>query len=238
MRHIVKGKAPSELVDWLRSCSAKPKYEDMPAEAVRAPLRLALLAEQFYLCAYTMKAIKTLQNGFFDCHIEHVVARGLRRGMALETDWTNLVACVPLGKSPGYGARLKPNSNEIAAAFVSPLDSGCEARFDFQFDGSVLGKDDGANKTIKALNLNHEKLVAHRKSTYRGLGILKERGRGSYSSDNMEAGEAEQLSISILSPDDKDRLAEFCVAIAQFAKKFAMAESEFSAALPAPGKKP
>src|SRR5579871_5789995 len=96
MKRIIKGPEPEELRCWKEENSEAPQnltYDNMPKTSVK----LQMLAEQGYLCAYTMQGIATAN----DCHIEHVIPQSQPdRPQHSDIDYNNLLACVPGVKQP------------------------------------------------------------------------------------------------------------------------------------------
>src|ERR1700740_633010 len=110
MKRIIKGKEPEELRSWKEENVETPQnliYGNMPTASVK----LQMLSEQGYLCAYTMRAISTAD----DCHIEHGTPQNQpNQPPHLDIAYGNLLACFPGKKSPPnwspkypYGAERK-----------------------------------------------------------------------------------------------------------------------------------
>jgi len=69
----------------------------------KAAAKLQMLAEQGYICAYTMQAMQMAD----DCHIEHVVPRNQpNQPLNLDIDYNNMLACFP-GRKPPPGLESK-----------------------------------------------------------------------------------------------------------------------------------
>ena len=228
MRHIRKGADPQELLDWKRENNETPENlfyghgSTFPTKAVKE----ALLKEQCHLCAYTMRRLTTID----DCHIEHIRPRTITKKnpatKSLEVDFQNLLACFPPQKKPdpGYGALHKGAHDVQDDNFVSPLHGSCENRFQYAASGQVHcgAGDDAAEKTITALNLNHDALVELRESALTGYGI-KRRG-----SRLLSARKARELANSIMQPDRNGFLPEYCVAVKQVAERYAQKEEQWA----------
>lgn len=216
MRRIIKDPEPERLRHWKEENAAVPQnltYGNMPT----APVKLQMLAEQGYLCAYTMRRIQTID----DCHIEHIVPRNQpNQPPHLDINYTNLLACVP--GTPGYGMQVQPlpygaqkkdrthvNENN----FVSPLQEGVEDRFQYAPDGFVVSapNDGAAKSTITILRLDHAQLTELRKAA------IDER----VLDRDLSATDAEVLSQTIMTSDTTGRLPEFCLAISQVAAWYA-----------------
>ncbi len=216
MRRITKGQEPEELRFWKEQNAVTPQnltYSNMP----KAGVKLQMLAEQGYLCAYTMQRIQTVT----DCHIEHIVPQNQpNQPPHLDIDYSNLLACVP-SDTPGhrptndlpYGARKKGGTRIDQDTFVSPLHEDVESRFLYRPNGSIgfVTGDNAAENTIRILALDHGQLADLRKAA------LEER----VLDVGLSADEARTLSQTILATDTAGRIAEFCLAISQVAAWYA-----------------
>lgn len=212
MIRIVKGPEPRELLDWKRENQQSPQNltyggGGFPYQAVRA----ALISEQHFLCAYTMRGLRDAEQS----HIEHVLPQS--RNKPEETiDYRNMLACYPGPNQKTaclYGARVKADYDPEKSPFCSPLQASSPARFRFSADGKVAGCDEFAEATINVLQLNHPILVNDRKAVIRGR---LHAGRRS-----LSAAAARRLADEIRRPDGTGRLVPYCEAIAQAALKFA-----------------
>jgi uncharacterized protein (TIGR02646 family) len=214
MRRIVKGQEPEELRRWKEDeVPQNLTYANMPKTAVKRQM----LAEQGYLCAYTMLRISTPD----DCQIEHIVARS--QEPLLQINYNNLLACTPSnrpgnrpqrGKCP-FGAEEKDRTQVSENNFVSPLQEDVEHRFRYASDGSVVhvGNDGAAENTIRILRLDHEQLVDLRKAAIEERVLDADTG--------LSAHEAEDLSRTIMTADAAGKTPEFCLAISQVARRYA-----------------
>lgn len=227
MRFINKGPDPRELINWKIRNAATPQnltYSGggFPSEAVRKDL----LKEQFHLCAYTLKSLRTAaecegQNLDLrhSCHIEHFLPQC--RNIPAETiDYQNMLACYPPSDSTEaceYGAQAKANYDPSQKPFVSPLSPNVEQHFKYESSGEVEGLTGDGRATVKVLNLNHKALVNDRKAII--LGRLKPK-KDKY----ISASAARRLAAEISQPDQQGRLSQFCVAIAQTAIEHAIRE--------------
>jgi len=217
MRRIVKGAEPEELRLWKEENAETPQiltYNNMP----KAGVKLQMLTEQGYLCAYTMERIQTAE----DCHIERVVPRNEpKQPIGHQIDYNNLLACVP-SNTPGhrpliknfpYGAPRKNGTRINENNFVSPLRYDVEYRFRYAADGSIasLADDVAAANTITMLNLNDAQLSDLRKAA------IEEH---IWDAD-LSADEAEALSHTIMTANSTGKIPEFCLAISQVATWYA-----------------
>lgn len=220
MRTIAKGAEPQELLNWKRANQATPQnlnYRggDFPAEAVRN----ALMAEQFHLCAYTMKALKTVsqcqdqgQDTSYSCHIEHLLPQA-RKIDAETIDFQNMLACFPPGRSNvacEYGAQLKASYDPEKGPFISPLIAAVEQHFKFFRDGTIEGVTRDGQATVKVLCLDHPALKNDRAAVIKGR-LEPKTGKP------LSAAAARRLAQEIRQPHDQNCLPAFCVAIAQAA---------------------
>jgi hypothetical protein len=233
MRSIVKGVEPHQLRKWKRDNRATPHNlfyggGDFPAES----LRKALLAEQFHLCAYTMKLLKTAKaceeqggNTTDSCHIEHVLPQANHPARAI--DYKNMVACFPPSRSTtacAFGAIAKKKYDPAAELFVSPLQVNAERHFKFHEDGMVDGLTPEGEATVEVLNLNHATLINDRAAVIKGS-LEPRRGKP------LSAAEARRLAAHVNQPDADAKLTAYCVAIAQVALRHAEKEERRAARL-------
>ena len=139
MRSIHKGVEPKALLAWKAENAITPNNlhyggGGFPAEKVRE----ALLAEQFHLCAYTMKSLKTaieLKGQNLDtrnsCHIDHLLPQA--RKISAETiDYKNMLACYPPSQSTiacGYGGKIKDDYDPATDPFRFTAFSECRTTF-------------------------------------------------------------------------------------------------------------
>jgi len=220
MKRITKGQEPQELRRWKEEeVPQNLTYANMPKD-VKVAVKRQMLAEQGYLCAYTMEQIPTPD----DCQIEHVVPqRQPKQRPHMDIDYSNLLACVP-SNTPGhqprtynfpYGAPKKGGVLVDDNNFVSPLREDVERRFQYAVDGSVahLQNDAAAESTITILRLDHEQLKDLRKAAIDERIFPPEVG--------LSSQEAEDLSHSIMTPNGEGRLSEFCLAISHAAAWYA-----------------
>lgn len=220
MRHIVKQGEPHALRNWKRENRHTPEnlhYEGggFPREAVRE----ALLAEQHYLCAYTLRALKSTA----DCHIEHILPQS--RGIAAETiDYANMLACHPAANTKtacAFGAQAKAEYDPGKQPFCSPLRPEVETVFRFRENGEVEAHSEDAAATIDVLRLNHPALVSDRRATVQGW--LRPGAR------SMSAARARRLAEHIRQPDGSGHLSAHCEAVAQVAIQYAEREERRAA---------
>lgn len=231
MRSITKGAEPRALIQWKADNVLTPQNlvyggGGFPGEEVRK----ALLDEQFYLCAYTMKKLATADtcgNDFrASCHIEHVLPQsgGI---LADDIDYRNMVACYPPSQAMvacTYGAQEKANYDPRSKPFVSPLVANAERHFQFGRHGSVEGTTVEGVATIDLLKLNHQTLVNDRAAVIRGF--LYPRNNKAVS-----AAAARRIAVEVLQPDAKNCLHPYCVAVAVAASDHADREDRRAARL-------
>jgi uncharacterized protein (TIGR02646 family) len=186
-----------------------------PAEKVRQ----ALLAEQFHLCAYTMKKLRTAQecraqgqDTTHSCHIEHVLPQA-RKIPAETIDYHNMVACFPPSASKvacEYGAHAKADYDPETQPFVSPLGPSVERHFKFDGYGGVTGLTPAGQATVEVLRLDHPTLCREREAVIKGF--LEPRTR-----KKLSAAQARRLAEIVLQPDERGCLPPFCIAVHQAA---------------------
>lgn len=223
MRSIVKGAEPRALIQWKAENAQTPENlvyggGGFPADAVRA----ALLAEQFQLCAYTMKRLKTraeCQAQDWDttasCHIEHLLPQA-RKVPGEDIDYRNMVACYPPSRSRiacEFGAQAKGDFDPMVGAFVSPLSPKVERHFEFDARGGITGRTPEGSATIQVLKLNHPALVNDRAAVIRGA--LHPKGKP------LSAAAARRLATVMTQPNRDGCLPAYCVAVATAALAWA-----------------
>lgn len=220
MRSIKKGAEPRELIDWRIANKDTPqnlfygKGSSFPGE----PVRKALVLEQFHLCAYTLRRLKTAgecqaqgQQMVFSCHIEHILPQDAHKDKSIA--YSNMLACFPPSQTDtacGYGAVEKKAYDPDQKPFVSPLQANAERHFRFSSDGSVEGLTPEGIATVDVLKLNHPTLVNSRAAVIRGS--LKPRG------NDLSAAMARRLAVEVSTPDAHHRLPEYCQALKQQAE--------------------
>ena len=157
MKDIVKKDEPKEFADWKAQAneSWQPTYDDLAGNAKEA-VKAALMAEQGMICCYCEQRLSK-QNS----HIEHFIPQKTRQHTL---DYNNML-CSCQGQlrrgEPRHCGHLKDQWYD-GDLLISPLDSGCEARFAFSFDGNIMpaaDHDEAASETIKRLGLNIPKLI-------------------------------------------------------------------------------
>lgn len=230
MRTIHKGGQPQELIQWKADNAATPQNlvygGSFPGEAVRR----ALLVEQFHLCAYTLRGLKTAaecqaagQDTRASCHIEHLLPQS--RGIPGEDiDFQNLVACFPPSQSKvacEFGAHAKADFDPSTGGFVSPLSQMAEAHFEFDERGGIRGLTADGISTINVLKLDQKTLVNDRAAVIRGY--LQPKGK------KLSAQAARRLAQEVLKADAQQRLPAYCVAVAQTALLHAQREERRAA---------
>ncbi len=203
MRYIQKQQPPQTFLNWTKS-STDLKYKNLPGD-VKADLKQALLMEQGYLCAYTMKRI-TMRTS----HVEHFFSQSQFSEKSL--DFKNMIACYPergvtsAPKNVEYGAVYKDNNTE---EICSPHKKGVSDQFIFKLNGKVEGTTDVARTTIRVLNLNHDDLVRERREWIE-VAISRATSGGKFSPKKARS------AISTLEkPDQSGKLEPFCTAMIQ-----------------------
>ena len=161
MKHIVKQHEPAAFSEWKAEANENwtPTFDTLSGTPKKAVVD-SLLEEQGWICCYCERRLNKQ-----DSHIEHLRPQNDPHGDPL--DYNNMVRSCQnrLKKSePRHCGNRKENWYD-PALFVSPLDPGCEERFKFLGDRSILPSDpddQGASVTILKLGLNLSKLNALR----------------------------------------------------------------------------
>ena len=133
MKHVTKGVAPQEFEDWKSSANENwtPSYADF-RNPEKQDLHCALLAEQGFVCCYCGQ-----RTSLANSHIEHFRPQESRLDLTLAFD--NLLAsCIRETKPsmPLHCGHAK-GSEFDEALHVSPLEPGCEGRFQYTLDGHI-----------------------------------------------------------------------------------------------------
>lgn len=129
----------------------------------KKPLRLALLKEQGYLCAYCMKRI---HNDSKKTRIEHWAPRTAEN----EKNYSNLL-CTCDGNEGNKGNEHCDVLKKNRAIRISPLEKECEILVRFDPGGKAYSKDEHIEMEInEILGLNRSFIVEERR---RLLDILK-----------------------------------------------------------------
>lgn len=211
MKHVKKAGMPNEYKIWRKKVrgSVNEDYRCLqnPEKAI---LHRALLQEQGWLCAYTMRGIDE-QNS----HIEHIKPESLCRAdqVGSDLDYDNLISCFPclgMERRYRYGAQEKDKWWENdGAEFVSPLHPTCEGRFGFDLEGNIKAADNdsAAKTTIDVLKLDHPSLTDDRKR------VIQEFVYGQAGDDPISKAQAQRAIGSICNLNSTGRFHEFCIAI-------------------------
>lgn len=176
MKRIIKGNEPASFIKFKQNnekAGLTIRYDNGLGNAERSPIKEALLDEQGFICAYTLKRID--KNS---CHIEHLKPEELcRKHMdeGIETvsdlDYSNMVACFPkeapkgIPKHKFFGAIKKDDSwvND-GKDYVLPLQKNCEDHFQYNKSGGVVGVTANGQNTVSLLALDHPILIEERKN--------------------------------------------------------------------------
>lgn len=168
MKHIQKGKEPEFFRKWKEGESPdwNPDWAAFDgAGEVKRNLMEHLIEEQGGICCYCNRELR--DNDF---HIEHFRPKDGNRYPELALDYDNLlISCQRQlqPREPRHCGMKKDNWFE-EGVMVSPLDQDCETRFEYLADGRICaaGNDSGADKTIKRLGLDIDKLRELRKAAF------------------------------------------------------------------------
>lgn len=238
MKTIKKGPQPQELINWRLANAALPENSTygnggFPAEAVRQ----SLLAEQFHLCAYSMRRLPTAsecqaqkKDTRSSCHIEHLLPQ-CRKVAGEDVDYRNMVACYPPSQSKvacEFGAHAKADFDPSDGGFISPLSQNAQEHFKFDEFGNIQGRTRDGSTTIKVLNLTSKALVNDRAAVIKGF--LQPKGK------KLSAQNARRLAQYVFQPDAQSCLPAYCVAVAQVAVQYAEREERRAAWMKKKGK--
>ncbi len=150
-----------------------------------------------------------------DSHIEHF--RPQHEFRDLELEYSNLHAsCIrETGKSaPLHCGHAKDSWFDENLA-ISPLDDGCESRFQYSLTGGVVAAADGnraAEKMIEVLKLDLPYLAGRRKTALAGV-------LDAQFIDTMTSAELQSLAAGFSRPDN-GRLLDFGHVVASVCRSF------------------
>jgi len=211
MKYIKKAGAPLDFVAWRRLMRDTPN-EDFGnlQNPEKMNLREALLQEQGWLCAYTMRRIDSDNS-----HVEHIKPEWVchLEGVGVDLDYSNLVACFPrdgMTRQCRYGAQQKDDWwDNNGTDFVSPLHPSCESKFQFDLDGSIraVRGTGAALTTIRVLRLDHPNLTEDRRR------VLQEFIYGPNGDNPLSVARASRAIPLICHREGAGSFYEFCIAI-------------------------
>lgn len=167
MKHVKKGVSPPLFEDWKKS-HPQPSYKELSSKEctpIKDSVRFALLQEQGGVCCYCGRAI-TLD----DSHIEHFRPQKIYPKRALDFDNLHFSCIKDQPKTaiyPPHCGHAKGNQwNKVL--HISPLDSECEKRFNYDnVNGKLVPRDRAdaqAAYMVDLLKLNIAHLCDQRKS--------------------------------------------------------------------------
>lgn len=159
MKYIQKRQEPVEFRQWkTQNQDLNITFDDLHSD-IKSIVKQELMQEQGYICCYCERRLEER-----DSHIEH-----LRPQHPYEDEQLNyqnmICSCMKQLKAgePKHCGALKLNWFE-ENQFVSPLNSGCETRFEYTEAGEIKPRkdDQAAETTIARLGLNIDKIIALR----------------------------------------------------------------------------
>lgn len=174
MIRIEKGKEPHSLTEYKMQDNAS--FQNLPIN-VKNDIRLHLLREQGYLCAYCMRCIR--QDSM---RIEHFMPQSVILGKeALE--YNNLLGVCRGGSMLNSDCDSQKEFHELTCdskkgntrIIADPRDQRVIDKIEYKHDGTIYSKDDKINDDLNvALNLNSmdHALPENRRAAYRR--VMKE----------------------------------------------------------------
>ena len=207
MKFIEKMEEPAELGTWKAGdkmfLRGRPNWDRLRSPEKKA-VHAALSEEQGWICCYCGTEVDEETS-----HIEHFRPRKYFPDVQLEYD--NLLCSCQRDlqeKEPRHCATAKGSWFEDGIT-ISPLDHGCETRFEYSETEHISASDNdqGAEETILHLNLDDDKLVELRKAAI-GAAI-----------DSLETFQKEEIQEMIETYSQRspvtNRFQPFCLAILQ-----------------------
>jgi uncharacterized protein (TIGR02646 family) len=211
MKHVAKERSPEDFEAWKALANDRwtPTYGDLQNPQKRI-VHDALLKEQGWVCCYCGREISAQ-----DSHIEHFRPQEMAPELALEFD--NLFASCIREREPGAPLHCgHAKGNEFFEdKYISPLDPGCERRFQYMLDGAlspVVPDDAAAHYMTELLKLD--------------LAFLRNRRRNVlapvFDVDFLSTASDEELLLLAAAnrePDTTGKLPSFGHVIARFAEQ-------------------
>lgn len=216
---IRKGSTPPLLVRFRAIPGARYDGGMMPDGTtftqVKQDIRIHLVCEQGYLCAYCMKRIKPTET---DMKIEHWESQASNG--QLQLDYQNMLGCC-CGRS-FMGGRPEDHCDTFRSRRNHPLllnpsnpADYSRLRIRYRPDGEIGSGDstfDGQLRTV--LNLNASRLVANRKEIWERVTTVLSRMRGTATRREIEALKARWESKS-----GAGELPEYCGVAIQYLER-------------------
>lgn len=161
MKYIEKGQSPDFFEEWKEEKERSSWGELQNPE--KGHLRLHLLKEQGYICCYCNQKIP---NHPLRSKIEHLFPKDKEKYPEKMFDFDNLFIACNGGERDAPPITLhcdsKKGANEPPP--IIPTQINCANYFSYDSNGEISGVGDDAEKTIKELNLDIEKLNILRKT--------------------------------------------------------------------------
>lgn len=210
MKYIKKKSEPPELIEWKATDKMyrhnQPRWKRLRPPAKDA-VHAALCEEQGGICCYCGVGVELDTS-----HIEHFQPREYFPEM--QFDHKNLLCSCQreLQKEEPRHCGNAKGSWFKEGITVSPLDPGCETRFEYFEDGRIraVADDEGARKTLCHLDLDNAKLRELRKAAINAalddIDILQD--------GNIQESMGSYLQRSPIN----NRFQPFCMAIVQCMK--------------------
>jgi len=233
MKYIQKSqKEPDALLRYRTqtpNASYKGYIDRDPITGQQYPLKLSLLEEQGYLCAYCMGRISlNSSDGKPDMEVEHYLSQALFPGKTLS--YRNMLAvcngfsvthpekeCIHhCDKTKGTEGKM---NGQVRLRKLDPLDKRCEQLLTYSLYGKVLSisKDDDIEHDLtKVLNLNNASLCSSRKFSLDAVRAKMEKDKpiGNWNKQFI------QKYIDNYSQRDKDNMfTPYCMIILWFLER-------------------
>ncbi len=149
MKKITKSQQPEFYEKFIRK--KKPVNWDETND-IRPELRLCILEEQVYQCAYTEVQLK---NDTSICHIDHFKKKDSNFFPKEEFDYSNLFVST---NNENFGAIFKDRNikKEDYDLLINPTEEDPQKHFKYSMEGIISAAEDSkkAQKTIELFNLN------------------------------------------------------------------------------------
>lgn len=207
MKKIVKGRSPRLLTQYKLQPEAKYDGPNFTPK-VKDEIKLQLLSEQGFLCAYCMRRIS-----FIEMKVEHFKCQ--HKFSSLQLDYANLLGCCKgnEGNPPvNQTCDTRKGSQELS---FSPTNGDVERLVSYTDAGVIYSTDNDFNTQINdVLNLNFTRLVQNRKAALLGLQKVLNSRRGT-----RTKAELTKFLTSYKSKNDKDEYREYLGLLSYYLEK-------------------
>ena len=177
---IKKAVEPTDLTHY-RLSTPEASYDGLPTD-IKEEIKLQLLKEQGFICAYCMSRID-LDNPN-NTNIEHYVPqRGAYSDPFLALDYRNMLGVCPGNEGKPYRNQTCDRHRRNVMLTINPHISYSVERIKYSSDGRIMSDDPDVDRDLdKVLNLNEALLKENRKAALSVLEkeLIKKKEHGTW----------------------------------------------------------